>query len=211
MSGETKPVIGLVGGVGAGKSTAAAELARLGCMVIDGDAIGHEVLDRGEVIDRIVEMWGPGTLLKAPGGGRQIDRASLGRMVFGDPRELERLNGLTHPLIRAEIERQVEAGRRDPAVRAIVLDAAVLLEARWDQLCTHVVFVRAPDEQRQERVARERGWNERSWRQREKMQIPLDSKIGRCYYSIDNSSSVSHLCEAIRELFHGIVKGLNHS
>jgi dephospho-CoA kinase len=150
-------------------------------------------------------------LLKAAGGGRQIDRAALGRTVFGDPRELERLDSLTHPLIRAEIERRIQAGRRDPSVRAIVLDAAVLLEACWDKLCTHLVFVLAPAEQRQERVARERGWDERSWRQREKMQIPLDTKVGRCYYSVDNSSSVSHLCEAVRELFHGIVDGVNHS
>jgi dephospho-CoA kinase len=208
---EIKPVIGLVGGVGAGKSTVAAELAKLGCMVIDGDGIGHEVLERSDIIDRVVELWGPGVLAGNGEGGRQIDRAALGRLVFDAPRELERLNALTHPLILAEIGRQIEAGRRDPAVRAIVLDAAVLLEARWDQLCTHMVFVQAPAQQRQERVARERGWDERSWRQREKMQIPLDSKIGRCYYSIDNSSSVSHLCEAIRELFHGIVSGAKHS
>jgi dephospho-CoA kinase len=88
----------------------------------------------------------------------------------------------------------------------MALDAAVLLEAGWDQLCTHLVFVAAPARQRQRRV-RQRGWDARSWRQREKIQIPLDSKIGRCYYTIDNSSSVSHLCEAVRELFHGIVDG----
>jgi dephospho-CoA kinase len=211
IRGEIKPVIGLVGGVGAGKSTVAEELANLGCMVVNGDAIGHEVLGRKDVIDRVVELWGRQVLVRTADGGRQVDRSALGKVVFENPQELGRLNSLTHPLIRAEIQRQIQAGQRDPSARAIVLDAAVLLEAGWDQLCTHLVSVRAPAQQRQERVARERGWDERSWRQREKMQNPLDSKIGRCYYSIDNSSSVSHLCEAVRELFHGIINGVNHS
>lgn len=208
---QIKPVIGLVGGVGAGKSTVAAELAKLGCMVIDGDAIGHEVLGRKDVIDRVVELWGRQVLVSTPEGARRVDRSALGQLVFADPQELARLNSLTHPLVRAEIQRQIQAGQGDPSAPAIVLDAAVLLEAGWDQLCTHLVSVRAPAQQRQLRVASERGWDERAWRQREKMQIPLDTKIGRCYYSVDNSSSVSHLCEAARELFHGIVNGANHS
>jgi dephospho-CoA kinase len=196
-----KPVIGIVGGVGAGKTAAAAEFAALGCRVIDADAVGHRLLDRPAVRDALIRRWGEG-ILAADGA---IDRAAVARIVFADAEELPALNALVHPLIRERLEAEVAAARTDAAAPAVVIDAAVLFEAGWDDLCTHTVFVEAPEAVRAER-SRGRGWSAEDWSAREKSQIPLDTKAGMCDYTIDNSSSVSHLREQVRTLFHEVTR-----
>ncbi len=196
-----KPVIGIVGGIGAGKSTVAAEFAVCGCTLIDGDAIGYELLGKSEVQAELRRQWGDG-IFREDGG---VDREALGKKVFGAPDALERLNRIMHPRIRRRIAEQIAAAQTEPNARAIVLDAAVLFEAGWDDMCTHLVFVRAPDELRRQRACEARGWNDATWTQREKSQISLDMKANRCDDTIDNSSTVSCLREQVRLLLDQIV------
>lgn len=196
-----KPVIGVVGGVGAGKSTAAGELARLGCALIDADRIGHELLDDESVREQLRERWGERIF---DDRGR-IDRKALGRIVFSDPDDLEALNAVMHPRIRRRITEQIADARSRKDVPAVVLDAAVLFEAGWNDLCTHLVFVDCPPDQRLGRVRAGRRWDEETWRRRERSQNFLDTKRRMCEYTIDGSSDVSHLVEQLRKLFHRIV------
>jgi dephospho-CoA kinase len=198
---QLKPVIGIVGGIGAGKSTAAGEFARLGCAVIDADAIGHELLAEPAVRRRIVRRWGPDVL----GASGEVDRKALAAVVFQDAGELEALNRIMHPLIARRVKHRMSAARKDAAVPTVVIDAAVLLEGGWDALCTHLIFVSAASATRADRAARRAGWARTAWRQREKSQIPLDKKRRRCDYILDNSSSVSHLCKQVRRVFRQIV------
>ena len=193
-------MIGIVGGIGAGKSTVAAELAALGCRVIDADRIGHELLEDPQTRALVLARW-PAA---ADAAGR-VDRHVLGRVVFADAGELAALNAIVHPRIRRRMQEATEQARREPGVSAVAIDAAVLFEAGWDDLCTHLVFVQSPDAARLERVRRTRGWDGQAWRQRENSQFSLDSKRARCEYSVDNSSDVSCLRERIRELFRKIV------
>jgi dephospho-CoA kinase len=197
-----KPVIGLVGGIGAGKSTAAAEFAHLGCAVIDGDAIGHQLLAEPTVRRRLRERWGKGIF--RPDGA--VDRARLGKIVFGDGDQRRALEGILHPLIRRRIADAVGRAQADPAVAAAVVDAAVLLEAGWDDLCTHLVFIDADEPTRAGRATAARGWDRPTWSAREKSQISLDKKRRRCHYTIANSSSVSHLSEQIRGIFREVFR-----
>lgn len=206
-TGKNKPVIGLLGGVGSGKSTVADELARLGCVVVDADAIGHDVLCEPEVREDIGRRWGEGVMTSE---GR-VDRAALGRAVFADESQIQELNRLLHPRIRARAEKQIDRALGDTATPAVVLDAPVLLEAGWDDLCTACVFVDSPEQQRRRRVAESRGWDEQTWRRREKMQIPLDKKANRCQYKVENSSSVSHLRKQAHVLFQEIVGSAGRS
>ncbi|MFP4053461.1 MAG: dephospho-CoA kinase [Phycisphaerae bacterium] len=202
MSGPSNiPVIGLVGGVGSGKSTAAAEFARLGCAVIDADRVGHEVLGEREVVEALVGRWGRGVL----DGAGQVDRAAVGEIVFNSAEELAFLNSVSHPRIARRIARRIEQLQGEPDVPAVVLDAAVMLEAGWDRQCDVLVFVHAPRELRRRRVQDSRGWSEQRWQQRENSQIALDRKADQCSYHLDNSSNASHLREQVRTLFHRIV------
>ena len=122
------PVIGLTGGIGSGKSTVAAMLADLGARVIDADKVGHEVYLPGtDGFRRVVEAFGR-EMIAADG---TIDRRRLGTRVFGDPRELARLNAIVHPLIGDEIRRRMQVAFAEGGGRPIVVEAAIMLEAGW--------------------------------------------------------------------------------
>jgi len=197
---QTKPVIGLLGGIGAGKSTAAAILAELGCAVIDGDTIGHELLAEPDVQAEIRARWGE-VVFDADGS---VDRGKLGAVAFSDAADLAALNAIMHLRIRRRIEEQIAAARNDPAVAAVVVDAAVMVEAGWHDLCTHLVFVEAEDGQRARRVRSARGWDESAWRRREELQISLDRKRSMCDSHISNRFREPHLRTQLRELFHEV-------
>ncbi len=194
---KDKPVIGLVGGIGSGKSAAAAEFARLGCEVIDADEIGHALLDDKEVAAEIITAFSD--VVAAPGG--KVDRSRLSNLVFTVPAALARLDAIMHPRMRREIADRISAARKQVGVAGVVLDAAVLFEAAWDDLCDAVVFVSAPDEVRFHRISEGRGWSRDKWLKAEKSQIPLDRKAKRCDYTLDNSSSFSYLHDQIHQIF----------
>jgi len=124
----TAPVIGLTGGIGAGKSTVATLLAGLGAVVIDADKVGHDVYRPGtEGFRIVVEAFGADIV----GADGAIDRRRLGARVFDDPTELRRLNALVHPLIGDEIRRRMQTALAEAAGRPIVVEAAIMLEAGW--------------------------------------------------------------------------------
>lgn len=199
-----KPIIGILGGIGAGKSTVAAELAALGCEVIDADAIGHELLRELDVKELLVREWG--TQILGPDG--QIERSSLAAEVFdklGRPQSLARLNQIMHPRIAQNIAERIKQAQEDPAVKAVVLDAAVLVEAGWDKFCSTCIFVKAPEQSRASRASASRGWAKSEWAARENSQISLDTKAQRCEYVVDNSSGVSHLRQQVRSILDRII------
>lgn len=197
-----KPIIGIVGGIGSGKSKVASELAALGCAVLDADAIGHELLDEAEVRGQVRRRWGDG-IFGSNGPDGPVDRRALGEIVFASESELAALDEILHPLIRSRLEEGIAAALQETP--AIVIDAAVLFEAGWDELCTVVVFVDAPEKLRYQRVASSRGWSGAKWRRREKSQISLDTKRGKCDYIVDNSSSVLCLRRQVSSFFSGVV------
>lgn len=147
-------VIGLVGGIGSGKSVASAMLAELGAEVINADLVGHEVYEPGKPgFDAIVAEFGADVV----GADGRVDRKKLGPIVFADGARLERLNAIVHPLIRAEIERRIARAREKGEVRAVVVEAAILLEAGWRPLVDQVWVVSSRREDVVERLAAQRG------------------------------------------------------
>ena len=183
--------IGLICGIACGKSAVADALARQGAVVFNGDELGHQVLDEPEVRDALVARWGAGVL---DGAGR-IDRKAVAKIVFAPTpegnAEREFLEQLVHPGIR----RRIEAGIRqlpDASVPAIVIDAALLVEAGWSSICTAIVFVDCPRDQRLRR-AQTRGWSEAEFTRREAAQLPIEEKRRRASHVIDNSRSLAEL------------------
>lgn len=168
---EGVAVIGLVGGIGAGKSEVARAMGEAGAVVIDSDAEAKAALERPEVKSRLVEWWGPGVL--GPDG--RVERAAVARIVFERPVERERLEGLVHPLIRSR-RGEVIARARASGVGVAVIDAPLLLEAGVDEECDAIVFVESPREVRLARVREHRGWTEEELARRERAQWPLERK-----------------------------------
>src|ERR1041385_939459 len=132
-------ILGLTGSIGMGKSTAAANLRRLGVPLFDADAVVHRLIGRGGAAVRRVEEAFPG--VQNEGGA--IDRQRLAQRVFGHPEELRRLEAILHPMVRAA-ERRFVARARARGDKLIVLDIPLLYETRGTGRCDYVLVVSAP-------------------------------------------------------------------
>lgn len=187
------PVIGLAGGIGAGKSEVGRIMAAKGCLVIDSDREARAMLDRPDVRDELVRWWGEAIL--APDG--RVNRAAVADIVFKDQEQRRRLEALVHPLLKAARREIIDRAQRGesadgPPPRAIVIDAPLLFEAGVDRECDTVVFVDAPREARLARVAA-RGWDEAELARRESAQLPLEQKRARSAHVVMNTGSIADL------------------
>lgn len=206
------PVLGIVGGIGSGKSYVSSLFAKLGAHIIDADRIGHEVLTRPAIIKAIHDTWGNAvfdsqlsTLNPQPGShnsqlSSQLSRKKLGAIVFADPIEKAKLEALVHPLIRGEIERQIHEASSNPAIKLVILDAAIMLETGWNDACQAVIFVEASESVRLQRVAR-RGWDSAELQKREASQWPLEKKKSHCQHIIPNEGDEVFTQTLVNALF----------
>jgi len=192
-----KPIIGLLGAPGAGKSTVAAEFARQGAGVIDADALARAAMQEQAVRDQLVEWWGRG-VLAADGS---IDRRAVADRVFGDQDARRALEGLIHPRVAERRWSLRQAYADNPDVTAIVEDSPLLLEAGLDAACDWLVLVDAPREARLARLSRTRGWSAEELQRRENQQTPLDTKRQRADYVISNDRDEVACQEAARRVF----------
>ncbi|MBL9162658.1 MAG: dephospho-CoA kinase [Planctomycetaceae bacterium] len=196
--------IGLIGGVASGKSAVAVELARRGATVFDADQIGHAVLQRPSVRDELVARWGTG-ILDGAGG---VSRPAIAKLVFGDSSEAKAnrtaLEELLHPLIRAQIEAEIRQ-LPDAVIPAVVIDAPLLIESGWNEVCQAVIFVDAPREQRLARAAKYRGWSPEEFARREAAQMPIDEK--RCWstHVIRNAGTLAELAAEVERFWSAAV------
>jgi dephospho-CoA kinase len=193
---EVKPVIGLLGGIGSGKSAAAAALAHRGGRVLVADEFGHEALYQPDLRARIVAEFGKG-ILDEKG---EIARRKLGNVVFTDEDKRRKLEAIVHPWIERRIEEEIARAQADPTVRFVVLDAALMLETGWSRVCDKLVFVESPREARLERIARQRGWTPQEVEAREHAQLPLTEKARRADHVLKNSTTLDALDRQVDDL-----------
>ena len=192
-----KLIIGILGGVGSGKSAVAAEFAKLGCAVIDADRIAHELLERKTAKEKIISLSGKGILDSAG----KIDRRKLADIVFADADKLRSLNGIIHPIVLKRTEQLIERYNRQNQVRAIVLDMPLLVEVGWARRCDKLIFVDCRRRLRADR-AKEMGiFSENQFKIRENFQISLDNKVGLADNIIDNNSDFSALARQVADIF----------
>lgn len=187
------PVLGLIGGIGGGKSSVARLLAARGAAVIDADAVGHELLEEPAIAGRVVARFGPVIQSSSGAGGARIDRRALGAIVFGDRAALRDLEAILHPAMRERFRGLIGELARDRGRPCIVLDAAVLLEAGWDELCDRIAWVDAPPAERARRVRESRGWSAETLAAREAAQWPAEEKRRRADWVIDNDADPAGL------------------
>lgn len=193
---KSTPVIGLIGGIGSGKSSVAHQLAKqLDIKIIDGDEIGHQVLKRPDVISQLVEEFGD-SLLNEKG---EIDRRKLARIVFSDDDNsqdsLNKLEKIVHPLIEGTIDSEIRQSKEHDA---IILDAAVMFEAGWNRFCDKIIFVDVPEALRFQRIAQSRNWSKQQWQDREARQLTIQEKQERADIIIDNSLSIEHAAKQLK-------------
>ena len=203
---RTKPIIGLAGGVGSGKSTVARILESLGAAVIDSDRLGHEQLSDPSVMATLKGWWGEAICSTAG-----VDRVAVAKLVFDDPVELARLERLLYPRIARRREELMDSCRAKPEVLAIVIDAPKLYEAGVDKLCDAVIFVEAERSIRVSRLAKTRGWTEAELTRRENLQESLDRKRANADYIVVNHSGLSDLRLRVEQVFAAVLAACSSS
>jgi dephospho-CoA kinase len=197
-------IIGLIGGVGSGKSTVAEIFRGLGAGVLDADRVGHEVLRLPAVRAAVGGRWGNEVI--GPDG--EIDRKALAQIVFSPgpagTRELAELERITHPEIRSRLKIDAEEiGRR--GVPVVILDAPVMLKAGWDAISDAIVFIDAPTDARQKRVAG-RNWSPDELARREAAQESIEAKRRIADFVLDNSGDISYIQSQVERLWRSLVK-----
>ncbi len=187
--------VGLTGGIGAGKSTVAAELSALGAVVVDADQIARDVVEPGtDGLAEVVEAFGVDVL---DDDGR-LDRPALGRVVFADDDARSRLNGILHPRIGARTAELI-AGAPDDAV--VVHDVPLLVENGMGAAFALVVVVDAPEDVRVARLGETRGMSSDDARARIRAQATEEDRRAAADVWIDNVGDVDAVHEAVRELW----------
>ena len=194
-------MIGILGGLCSGKTTVAAEFAKLDCAIIDADKIGHELLEEPSVKNKVVDLFGEGIL--DPQG--RVDRKKLGDLVFADGHKLAELNKLLHPGVLERVEQLLDQYNAKNQVKAIVLDMPLLVEVGWAQRCDKLVFIDCKTQLRAKRAKKMGYSGEKQLKIRENFQISLDKKAAIADNIVDNNSGFSELTEQVTKTFSYIM------
>lgn len=197
MSNQPVRYLGLTGGIASGKSTAARAFAAAGAAVIDADQVAREVVRPGSPgLEQLRAAFGPAIV--GPGG--ELDRASLGRLVFSDPRARACLEAIVHPLVAAAVaERRRVLAARDPD-RLVVYDVPLLYEASLEGECDQVVVVYVPRHVQLARLIARDGLSPAEAAQRLAAQMDLEEKSRRADIVLDNTGTPEQLQQQVIEL-----------
>jgi dephospho-CoA kinase len=191
-----RSLIGLTGGIAAGKSEALSAFQRLGAETISTDEVVRELLRTPGVRDRLVERWGEAV---APGG--EVDRTKVAALVFDSPEELSWLESELHPLVGGRV---IEwAGGLPADAPLAVVEVPLLFEAGMDELFDAVVCVVAPDEQRAER---ETGRDLAALEGRSARQLSQEEKAARATHVITNDGTLAELEKKVGHLIRELAE-----
>jgi len=184
-------MIGLTGGIGAGKSAVAARLAELGAIVIDSDRLAREVVEPGTVgFERVVAAFGSEVV--GPDGA--LDRTAIARRVFTDPEDKKALEGIVHPLVR---ERSAAIVSSAPPGSVLVHDVPLLVEANLAGLYECVIVVLASEETRLARLVGQRGMGLDDARARMANQATDEQRRAVADIVIENDGTLEELRAAV--------------
>ena len=197
-------IVGLTGGIGAGKSTVAQLLASHGAAAVDVDALGREIIaPGGSAVEPILERFGE--RLREPDGG--IDRPALAAIVFNDPSKLAALNEISHPAINDLLDERIETIAAMGAADVVVLDMAVLVESTLgrDTRCPYevVVTVEAPPDVRLQRLTG-RGMATDDAKARLASQATDDQRREASNFVIGNGGGTDDLANAAGQLWDAL-------
>lgn len=193
-------VLGITGGVGAGKSTVLDYLnRRYHARIIQADLVAHYLMEPGQVVYyKVVEAFGSGILR----GDQTIDRQKLGKVVFEDQKKLEKLNSLVHPAVKEYISSEIEKERKAGQVPFVAVEAALLIEDHYETICDELWYIFAEEDVRRKRLLASRSYSYQKSDSIMKNQLPDDIFRESCQFVIDNSD------ETVQNTFEQIDRGL---
>ncbi|MEC8896489.1 MAG: dephospho-CoA kinase [Planctomycetota bacterium] len=195
-------ILGILGGIGSGKSTVTDMFATLGANTLDADAIAHELIEKEEAKATLRQWWGD-EIITAEG---KVDRTKIAEKVFSDAAELVRLNNLIHPGVRKRIEEAIGefTAKNSEEKKLLVLDVPLLASSTLRDFCDEIIFVSSDESLRQSRT-RLRGWSKQDLEQREACQVPENDKKELAGFIINNSGSLDETRQQVEALYQDLV------
>lgn len=200
-------IIGITGSIASGKSSAARYLETRGAHRIDADRLGHRAYEPGTRAHRaILDAFGP----EVAGDEHRIDRRALARRVFGRPEALERLSAIVWPEIRRLAEERIAALRASDPDGIVVLEAAVLLEAGWEDLVDEVWVLLSDPETALRRALVRDGSDETDVRRRIAAQLSNEERRRRAHVVIENDDDEALLERRLDAEWERLTAGPRH-
>ncbi|MFO0706562.1 MAG: dephospho-CoA kinase [Nitrospira sp.] len=194
-------LVGLTGGVATGKSTIAAMFKRCGAVVIDADRLARDVVAPGKPAWReIVRTFGKGIL----NADRTINRPALGKLVFGHPVKLRRLERIIHPRVAREQRRLTRAAAGHNPRAVVVYDVPLLFESGIDKRVDRIIVVTADRPTQIARLKKRNGLPRAEALRRIRSQIPLARKKGLADHLLDGTTPLAQLAKQVRALYKSL-------
>ncbi len=190
-------VIGITGGIASGKSTIAEILRLMGANVIDADKICHQLINTKDIAQEITKKWG--SRIRNEYG--KIERHTLAKIVFSDKKEISALNKIIHPAVRKDIRSKIAKLKKDGTTKAIVLDAALLLESNLVDICDIIIFVDTKRDSCKKRAMISRMWSSDEIDKRENHQGLLSKKRDIANMIIDNNKSKTDTTNQVKDFW----------
>ena len=195
--------IGITGGVGAGKSAILSYLAKKpDTRVMLADEIAHDLMEPGTDCYRAIEeVFGTEDIFLPEGG---LDRSKLASVIFADATKRQQMNGIVHPAVKEYVKQTAREEREAGKRKLLVLEAALLIEEHYDEICDELWYFYTREDIRQQRLIDSRGYSVEKVQQIFASQLKEDAYRSHCRVVIDNNGSVedsfSQIDEALRNM-----------
>jgi dephospho-CoA kinase len=198
-----KPVLGVMGAIGSGKSTVASLFAEHGLAVIDADRIVDKLYSDTDFIkSKLVPVFGEKILRE----DQTVNRRFIADVVFSEADKLKALNQAVHPAVISRIYELMELYDKDNKVKGVVLDVPLLLETSLDKVCDYLIFIESDLDKSLQRASKRSGIAKKELEKRQKSQIFLDKKKNIANYTIYNNTETSamegQVADVISDIFH---------
>ncbi len=193
-------ILGIMGGICAGKSTVAKMFEELGVIRMDADQIANQCLQESSVQTQILDLFGNSIIENG-----QIQRKKIARIVFSQPESLKKLEKIIHPIVCQNIQENLyKLGKNNK--NFAILDVPLLWESGWYKICDYLIFVDATSEIRQFRAASQRNWSKNEISNREKFQADILQKKSACQYVVPNHGNIDETRAAVQSIWKNIVE-----
>lgn len=190
-------VIGITGGVGAGKSEILSYVEKnYNCQVILADQVAHFLQRKGEACyDALVEVLGRDCL----GGDGSIDKKKMAERIFADSSLLQKVNEVVHPAVKEWILSQIDKAKKEDILDFLFIEAALLIENGYENIADELWYIHADKEIRKERLRTSRAYSDRKIEQIMASQLSEDMFRSHCTVVIDNGGTLEAACKQIHE------------
>ena len=196
-------LIGITGGIACGKTEVAKVFQKKGAVVLSGDRIGKEVVEKNrEILKELVRAFGPEILNKSG----NLNRRKLGEIAFASKKNKEKLNRIVHPVLLRVLEKRIEDFRKKKYKGIVAIDAALIVEWNLQKQLDYLVFVQTKRENKIKRLQEQKGYSRREALNRIKSQLPESVKMKLADFVIRNDKGLAELGKRANQVWDKIKK-----